>query len=76
MRKGRRDPERTTRLEFIGRWLRKREVNRKRTLEICTMRFSFRWKLSKFLASMARYATFTFLFCYAMLSHSVMSDFL
>ena len=74
MRKGRRDPERTTRLEFIGRWLRKREVNRKRTLEICTMCFSFRWKLSKFLASMARYANFTFLFCYAMLSHSVLSN--
>ena len=65
MRKGRRDPERTRRLEFTGKWL-KREVNRK-TLEICTMCFCLRWKLSKFLASMASYATFTFLSCYVCL---------
>ena len=72
MRKGRRDPERTRRLAFTGRWL-KREVNRK-TLEICTMCFCLRWKLSKFLASMASYATFTCLSCYALLSHSVVSN--
>ena len=70
MRKGRRVPERTRWLEFTGRWLRKREGNRKRTLEICTMCFSLRWELSKFLASMASYATFAFLSCYAMLSQS------